>query len=79
MIKILAGNTKRFGAIQFDTSMEELEETMDAHAYEVMSQTLMDQSTLYFPDGRVVEYTLDEKSGTVWKRIGKIKNRCGAV
>lgn len=61
------------GYFDYDLTLEEMESVMDANADKLMSQTLMTKSTLYFPNGRVVEYTYDEKEKNVYKRIGKIK------
>ena len=78
MIKILVedvtDSTKETGLTEYDISMEEMEKVMDKNADKVMSQTLMEKSTLYFQDGRVVEYTFDKKEKSVHKRIGKIKS-----
>lgn len=77
MIKILVKDvtdpTKETGLMEYDISMGEMEKVMDVHANKVMSQTLMEKSTLYFPDGRVVEYRFDEKEKSVYKRVGRIK------
>ena len=79
MINILAEDitdrTKEPGVTEYDIGMEEMEKIMDRHALRIMSQTLMSKSTLYFPDGRVVEYTWDEKKKRVDKRIGKLKDK----
>ena len=74
VVKDVTDPTKESGLTEYDISMKEMENVMDAHADRVMSQTLMEKSTLYFPDGRVVEYRFDEKEKSVYKRIGKIKN-----
>ncbi len=59
--------------MEYDISVEEMEKVMDALADRLMLQTLMEKSTLYFPDGRVVEYRFDEKEKSAYKRVGRIK------
>ena len=74
MIEISVRNASGMGGIaEYDITMEEMEKVMDAHCDKIMSQTLMTKSTLYFPDGRVVEYSFDEKEDCIYKRVGKIK------
>jgi len=79
MIKVLAEDvtdpTKGSCVTEYEISMEEMEEVMDKHADKIMSQTLMSKSTLYFPGGRVVEYTWDEKENCIYKRVGKLKDK----
>ena len=78
MIKILVedvtDSTKETGLTEYDISMEEMEKVMDAHCDKIMTSTLTSKSTLWFPDGRVVEYRWDEENHCIWKRIGKIKS-----
>ena len=79
MIKILVEDvtdpTKEPGVTEYDISMEELEKVMDLHADRFMTQTLCTKNRLYFPDGRVVEYTWDEKENCIYKRVGKLKDK----
>ena len=78
MIKILVKDvtdpTKKTGHTEYDISMGEMEKVMDAHCDKIMASTLTSKSTLWFPDGRVVEYRWDEENHCIWKRIGKIKS-----
>jgi hypothetical protein len=78
MIKILVedvtDSTKETGLTEYEISMEEMEKVMDAHCDKIMTSTLTSKSTLWFPDGRVVEYRWDEENHCIWKRIGKIKS-----
>ena len=78
MIKILVedvtDSSKETGLTEYDISMEEMEKVMDAHCDKIMMSTLTSKSTLWFPDGRVVEYRWDEENHCIWKRIGKIKS-----
>jgi hypothetical protein len=77
MIKIIVKDVtnpeKEEGQTEYDISMEEMEKVMDAHCDKIMTSTLTSKSTLWFPDGRVVEYRWDEENNCIWKRIGKIK------
>ena len=79
MIKILVedvtDSTKETGLTEYDISLEEMEKVMDAHCDKIMTATLTSKSTLWFPDGRVVEYRWDEENNCIWKRIGKIKKK----
>ena len=74
MIEISVRNASGMGGVtEYDITMEEMEKVMDAHCDKIMSQTLMEKSTLYFPNGRVVEYTYSEEDECIYKRVGKIK------
>jgi hypothetical protein len=77
MIKIIVKDVtnpeKEQGQTEYDINMEEMEKVMDAHCDKIMTSTLTSKSTLWFPDGRVVEYRWDEENNCIWKRIGKIK------
>ena len=79
MIKIIVKDVtnpeKEEGQTEYDISMEEMEKVMDAHCDKIMTSTLTSKSTLWFPDGRVVEYRWDEENNCIWKRIGKIKRK----
>ena len=78
MIKILVKDvtdpTKEIGLTEYDISIGGMENVMDAHCDKIMTSTLTSKSTLWFPDGRVVEYRWDEENHCIWKRIGKIKS-----
>lgn len=74
MIKISVRNASDMGGVaEYDITMEEMEKVMDAHCDKIMLPTLMAKSTLYFPNGRVVEYTYVEEDKCIYKRVGKIK------
>ena len=75
MMTIEVHSGDKSGKTQYDISLEEMERVMDAHCDKIMTATLMEKSTLWFPNGRVVEYRRDEKENCIWKRIGQVKKK----
>lgn len=75
MMTIEVHSGDKSGKTQYDISLEEMERVMDAHCDKIMTATLIEKSTLWFPNGRMVEYRWDEKENCIWKRIGQVKKK----
>lgn len=75
MMTIEVHSGDKSGKTQYDISLEEMERVMDAHCDKIMTATLMEKSTLWFPNGKMVEYRWDEKENCIWKRIGQVKKK----
>ena len=67
------GPDNKSGGFEYDITPEELEGVLDVHALDLMRPTKTERMCIFFPQGRIAEYSFDNKEGCVYKRIGHIK------